>query len=81
MSITLDDGIVVVMKYLVLFAQGPTSVGASVPDLPGCIAVGKTRAEAERLIAEAMALHVAALREMGGVPEPVTEAAFIELST
>ena len=54
-------------------------MGASVPDLPGCIAVGKTRAEAERLIAEAMALHVAALREMGSVPEPVTEAALIEV--
>jgi len=70
------------MKYLVLFEQGPTSVGASVPDLPGCIAVGKTRSEAERLIAEAMALHIAALREMGSrVPEPASEAAFVELGT
>ena len=30
-------------------------------------------------VAEAMALHVAALREMGSVPEPVTEAALIEV--
>lgn len=30
------------MEYLVILGQGETSVGAYVPDLPGCIAVGET---------------------------------------
>ena len=39
------------MKYAVVIERGPTSFGASVPDLPGCFAVGETLEEAERLIA------------------------------
>ena len=33
------------MRYLVVFEKGPTSFGAYVPDLPGCIAVGDSRDE------------------------------------
>ncbi len=59
------------MKYAVIFEQGRASVGASVPDLPGCIAVGDTLDEARRLIAEAIAFHILGLRSDGDpVPEP-----------
>ena len=34
------------MKYLVVIESGPTSFGAYVPDLPGCLADGRTQAEA-----------------------------------
>ena len=44
-------------EYIVLYEQGPTSWGASVPDLPGCYAVGKTFEETEKLIGEAMELY------------------------
>lgn len=30
------------MRYAVIIEKGDTSYGASVPDLPGCIAVGET---------------------------------------
>jgi len=53
------------MKYAVVIERGPTSYGASVPDLPGCIAVGTTREAVEQLIREAIALHLAELREAG----------------
>jgi len=53
------------MKYAVVIERGSTSYGASVPDLPGCIAVGATREAVERLIQEAIALHIAELREEG----------------
>lgn len=33
------------MKYLVVIERGPTSFGAYVPDLPGCVAVAATREE------------------------------------
>jgi predicted RNase H-like HicB family nuclease len=46
------------MKYLVVIEQGPTSFGAYVPDLPGCVAVAKTRRGVRRLIREAIQLHV-----------------------
>jgi predicted RNase H-like HicB family nuclease len=61
------------MKYAVVIEQGPTSFGATVADLPGCIAVAATRAEVERLIQEAIALHVAELRH-AGLPLPTGEA-------
>lgn len=41
------------MRYAVVIEKGPTSYGDYVPDLPGCVAVGKSAAEVKRLIAEA----------------------------
>ena len=35
------------MRYLVVVEEGPTSFGAYVPDLPGCVAAGETREEGE----------------------------------
>ena len=69
------------MKFTVLIEEGPTSFGAWLPDLPGCIAVGKTREEALELIAEAIPMHIAAIREDGdAIPLPVTSAAELEVA-
>ena len=69
------------MKYAVLIERGPTSFGATVPDLPGCFAVGATRGEVERLIEEAIPFHIAGLKEAGlPVPQPVTEIVLVESS-
>jgi len=38
------------MKYAVVFAHGPSSVGAIVPDLPGRVAVARIINEARTLI-------------------------------
>ena len=70
------------MKYAVVIEEGPTSFGASVPDLPGCIAVAETREEVERLIREAIAEHVALLRADGlPVPEPRSSMTEVEVET
>ena len=59
------------MKYAVVIEKTPNNYGAYVPDLPGCVAVGDTVEEVERLIREAIDLHLAGLREDGlSVPEP-----------
>ena len=59
------------ITYVVVYERTPNNWSAYVPDLPGCVATGKTREETERLIREAIALHVASLREHGEpVPEP-----------
>jgi len=59
--------------YAILIEKGKTTYGASVPDLPGCYAVAKTRRGVVKLIREGIVLHIKALREDGEpVPEPVT---------
>jgi predicted RNase H-like HicB family nuclease len=68
------------MKYAVIIERGPTSFGASVPDLPGCVAVGATRAEVERLIQEAIVLHLDGLRRDGvAVPDPQTQVTTVDV--
>jgi predicted RNase H-like HicB family nuclease len=58
-------------EYVVILEQGESSVGAYVPDLPGCVAVGESRDETMQLIREAIELHLESLRENGEpVPEP-----------
>ena len=68
------------MKFVVIFERGPTSVGAYVPDLPGCVAVGTTLEEAQALITDAMQMHLAGMQEDGEVlPIPVSSATDITL--
>jgi predicted RNase H-like HicB family nuclease len=69
------------MKYAVIIEKGETSYGASVPDLPGCIAVGASLEEVKRLIRAAIAFHLEGLREEGlSIPEPTTLAEYVEAS-
>jgi predicted RNase H-like HicB family nuclease len=68
------------MRYAIVIEKGPTSYGAYVPDLPGCVAVGKTRAEVKKLIVEAIPLHLEGLREDGlAVPKPASECEYVEV--
>ena len=53
------------MQYLVIIEQGPSSFGAYVPDLPGCIAAGESREEVATLIHEAIELHIEDLKAQG----------------
>ena len=58
------------MKYTVVIEKGPTSYGAQVPDLPGCVAVAETREQVTELIGEAIDLYIEALEEQGlTIPE------------
>ena len=68
-------------QYLIVI-EGNDDAGFSVyvPDLPGCVAVGETFAETERLIREAVEFHLEGLREDGiPVPEPSTVAQYVEV--
>jgi len=62
------------MDYIVVIERADDGgFGAYVPDLPGCVAAGDTREEAEQLIREAIPLHLASLREHGDpIPQPQT---------
>jgi predicted RNase H-like HicB family nuclease len=60
-------------QYLVIIERADNCYGAYVPDLPGCVAVGKTEREALKHIEEAIQLHVAGLRRAGvQVAEPTS---------
>ena len=69
------------MRYMVVIEHGPTSWGAHVPDLPGCIAVAETRTEVLRLMREAIDFHIEGLKEDGlAVPRPSSESEFVEVN-
>lgn len=68
------------MRYAIFIEKGPTSYGAYVPDLPGCVAVGKSPAAVRKLISEAVAMHLEGLREDGlPIPEAATECEYVEV--
>jgi predicted RNase H-like HicB family nuclease len=68
-------------RYAIVVEKGPTSYGAYVPDLPGCVAAADTRSEVLRLIREAIEFHIEAMREDGlAVPEPSSSAEYIEVA-
>jgi predicted RNase H-like HicB family nuclease len=57
------------LSYLVLLEKTPSSDwGASVPDLPGCVAVARTVDAALRRIRIAVELHLRGMREDGQRP-------------
>jgi predicted RNase H-like HicB family nuclease len=61
------------MKYVVIYEKGKRNYSAYVPDLPGCVATGKTLRGTEKLIREAIELHIESLREHGEeVPPPTS---------
>jgi predicted RNase H-like HicB family nuclease len=69
------------MKYAVVFEKGPNSVGATVPDLPGCFAIGRNVEETRRLVTEAIEFHIRCLRESGDpVPTPSHHAEDVEVA-
>ena len=53
------------MRYTVIIEKGPTSYGAYIPDLPGCIAVAETREEVVTLIKDAVVDHLELMAEDG----------------
>ncbi len=69
------------MKYLVVIEKGRRSWGAHVPDLPGCIAAGKTKREVMKLIKEAIEFHIEGLKEAGmKVPPPHSEGTVVHVT-
>ena len=57
-------------RFLVVIEKANGNYSAYSPDLPGCVATGDTREEAEQNMHEAIQLHVKGLLEDGlRVPE------------
>jgi predicted RNase H-like HicB family nuclease len=58
-------------RYAVFIAPTRTGYSAHVPDLPGCIAAGRTKEETLNLMQGAIEMHLRAMREdVDPIPEP-----------
>lgn len=67
-------------RYAVVLENAGPNWGAYVPDLPGCVATGATREEAEALIREAIQLHLEGMAEdRQPVPEPSSLVGYVEV--
>jgi predicted RNase H-like HicB family nuclease len=68
------------MRYAVVIEKSENGYGAYVPDLPGCVALGETVTETERLIKEAIEFHPEGLKEEGEpIPEALSLAEYVEI--
>ncbi len=67
--------------YMIVLEKGLRNYSAYCPDIPGCIATGKTRAQAEKSMREALAFHIEFMREKGEhVPLPTTVGAIVRVA-
>jgi predicted RNase H-like HicB family nuclease len=69
------------MRYAVAVDKGPKGFGAYVPDLPGCVAVAKTRAAVVKLIHGAIEFHIEGLKKDGEpVPKATSSVEFVDVA-
>jgi predicted RNase H-like HicB family nuclease len=67
-------------KYLIVVEKTANNFAAYLPDLPGCVATGKTRTEVEKNIRAASELHLQGMREVGdSLPEPTSYTDLVEV--
>jgi predicted RNase H-like HicB family nuclease len=68
-------------RFLIVIEKAKGNYSAYCPDLPGCVATGKTREETERNMHEALEMHVHGLIEdKMPIPESVTLAEYIAVA-
>jgi predicted RNase H-like HicB family nuclease len=68
-------------RYAIVVEDAGTNLAAYVPDLPGCVATGRTKEEVERLIREAIELHLEGMVEDGlPIPEPSSQVEYVEVN-
>lgn len=67
------------MRYGIVIEKAEGNYCAYVPDLPGCVATGRSINEAEQEIREAIQFHLEGLRQDGlPIPEPTAICEFVE---
>ena len=68
------------MKYLIVIEKSKTGFSAYSPDIPGCVATGRTREEAEREMKSAITYHLEGLRNEGmSLPTPHSSSSYVEV--
>ncbi len=68
------------MKYLVIIEKTKTGFSAFSPDLPGCVATGATKEQAEKNMRDAIAFHLEGMEEEGlKAPQPHSVSTYVEI--
>ena len=68
-------------RFLIVIEKANGNYSAYCPDLPGCVATGKTQEETERNMHEAMQMHIEGMIEDKiAIPENVTLAEYIAVA-
>lgn len=69
------------MRYSIVIEKAENNFAAYVPDLPGCVATGKTVEETEQQIREAIEFHIRGMREDGlPIPAPSRQVDYVEIA-
>ena len=69
------------MRYAIVIEKAENNYSAYVPDLPGCVATGATVEEVKGQLREAIAFHLASLREDGlALPQPVSRVEYVDVA-
>jgi len=69
-------------RFLIVVEQAGRNYSAYAPDLPGCVATGATREEAEKNMQEAIEMHIEGLKEDGlPIPSSTSTAEYVVVGT
>jgi len=67
------------MRYGVVIEKAQRNYSAYIPDLPGCVATGRTVKDVSREIRKAIRFHIEGLKKEGlPVPRPKTICDYVE---
>jgi predicted RNase H-like HicB family nuclease len=67
-------------RFLIVIEKVNNNYSSYSPDLPGCVATGRTRKTVEREIHDAIEFHIEGLRLAGEeIPEPQSQASYCEV--
>jgi len=68
-------------RFLIVIEKANGNFSAYCPDLPGCVATGKTREETERNMHEAVEMHIQGmLEDKLPIPKSMAAAEYIAVS-
>lgn len=69
------------MRYLSTLERAGHNLSAYVPDLPGCVATGKTREEVVANMKGAIAMHLRGMIEDSDlIPQPNSDPEFVDVA-
>jgi predicted RNase H-like HicB family nuclease len=69
------------MRYAIIIERASRNYSAYAPDVPGCIATGKTVAQTLQRMQEALEFHFEGMQEDGDeIPDPSSLCDYLEVS-
>lgn len=69
------------MRYAIIIEEAGSNYSAYVPDLPGCVATGKTVEDTQNSIREAIEFHIEGLRSDDlPIPRASSQVVYVEVA-